>query len=75
MKQEAPPPRRSRTGIPGIHAGEHVKLNAKRPCAHQAGRTARCAPGAPSGSPLEDAPAALREHCYGDATKTILVAP
>jgi Mce-associated membrane protein len=26
MKQEAPPPRRSRTGIPAIHGGEHVKL-------------------------------------------------
>jgi hypothetical protein len=26
MKQEAPQPRRSRTGIPTIHVGEHVKL-------------------------------------------------
>lgn len=25
MKQEAPQPRRSRTGIPAIHGGEHVK--------------------------------------------------
>lgn len=24
MKQEAPQPRRSRTGIPAIHGGEHV---------------------------------------------------
>jgi len=28
MKQEAPQPRRSRTGIPAIHGGEHVKLMA-----------------------------------------------
>lgn len=26
MKQEAPQPRRSRTGIPAIHGGEHVKV-------------------------------------------------
>jgi hypothetical protein len=25
MKQEAPQPRRSRTGIPAIHGGEYVK--------------------------------------------------
>jgi hypothetical protein len=28
MKQEAPQPRPSRTGIPAIHGGEHVKENA-----------------------------------------------
>lgn len=26
MKQEAPQPRRSRTGIPAIHGGEHVNI-------------------------------------------------
>ena len=28
MKQEAPQPRRSRTGIPAIHGGEHVNYRA-----------------------------------------------